>query len=134
MSMNEVDVVPDTDPRLAVIEGLKGLDLKAGRVNTQNATLLANVLHSVRLGHPQVKRQAPNTEHVLLVGMHHIVADGWSLGIFLRELAALYGAYAAGEAAPLAELPVQYADFARWQRDWLTGEVLATQLDYWRRH
>jgi amino acid adenylation domain-containing protein/non-ribosomal peptide synthase protein (TIGR01720 family) len=73
------------------------------------------------------------TEHVLLLTMHHIVTDGWSTGIFLRELAVLYEAFTRGEPSPLAELPLQYADYARWQREWLKGEVLETQLAYWRR-
>ena len=72
-------------------------------------------------------------EHVLLATMHHIVSDGWSVGIFVRELGTLYEAYAAGKPSPLAPLPVQYADFATWQRRWLSGEVLQTQLAYWRK-
>jgi non-ribosomal peptide synthetase component F/alpha-ketoglutarate-dependent taurine dioxygenase/acyl carrier protein len=72
-------------------------------------------------------------EHVLLLTMHHIVSDGWSIGIMVREVAALYAAYSAGEPSPLPELPVQYADFAFWQRQWLKGEVLENLLDYWRR-
>jgi amino acid adenylation domain-containing protein len=71
-------------------------------------------------------------EHVLLVTMHHIVSDGWSIGVLIREVAALYAAYVRGEESPLEELPIQYADFAYWQRTWLQGEVLAGQLDYWR--
>jgi aspartate racemase len=71
-------------------------------------------------------------EHVALVTMHHIISDGWSTGIFIREVAALYKAFLAGEESSLAELPIQYADFAHWQRNWLQGEVLAAQLDYWR--
>ncbi len=73
------------------------------------------------------------TEHVLLLTMHHIVTDGWSTGIFVRELAALYGAFSRGAPSPLAELPLRYADYARWQREWLRGEALETQLSYWRR-
>ncbi|HEX3155294.1 MAG TPA: condensation domain-containing protein, partial [Candidatus Angelobacter sp.] len=71
-------------------------------------------------------------EHVLLLTLHHVVSDGWSVGIFLRELGRLYAAYRAGEESPLAELPIQYADFAQWQREWLQGEVLEEQLKYWR--
>jgi amino acid adenylation domain-containing protein len=70
--------------------------------------------------------------HVLLLAMHHIVSDGWSLEILLRELAALYEACAAGRPSPLPELPVQYADFAVWQRRWLSGEALSRQLEHWR--
>jgi amino acid adenylation domain-containing protein len=71
-------------------------------------------------------------EHVLLLTMHHIVSDGWSAGVLVREMGELYGAYARGEESPLAELPIQYADYARWQREWLAGDVLEAQLAYWR--
>ena len=69
---------------------------------------------------------------MLLVVMHHIVSDGWSMGVLVREVAALYAAFVRGEASPLAELPVQYADYAHWQREWLQGEVLAKQVGYWK--
>ncbi len=72
-------------------------------------------------------------EHIALLTIHHIAADRWSLGVLVGELAALYEAFAAGRPSPLPELPVQYADFAIWQREWLRGEVLDAQLDYWRR-
>ncbi|HEX8921031.1 MAG TPA: condensation domain-containing protein, partial [Pyrinomonadaceae bacterium] len=71
-------------------------------------------------------------EHVLLMTMHHIVSDGWSMGILIREVAALYEAFSHGAASPLPELAIQYADFAVWQREWLEGEVLEKQLGYWR--
>ncbi|HZI05029.1 MAG TPA: amino acid adenylation domain-containing protein, partial [Archangium sp.] len=71
-------------------------------------------------------------EHLLLLTMHHIVSDGWSTGPLIREVAALYQAFAAGQPSPLPELPVQYADFAAWQREWLRDEALETQLSYWR--
>ncbi|HEX7241632.1 MAG TPA: condensation domain-containing protein, partial [Longimicrobiaceae bacterium] len=71
-------------------------------------------------------------EHVLVVSMHHVVADAWSTGIFFRELSALYAARLRGEASPLAPLPVQYADYAVWQRAWLSGKVLERQLAWWR--
>ncbi|NEQ95205.1 MAG: amino acid adenylation domain-containing protein [Cyanothece sp. SIO2G6] len=67
---------------------------------------------------------------ILVVTMHHIISDGWSISIFIRELIALYRTDS--ENQPLSELPIQYADYAQWQRQWLQGEVLATQLDYWR--
>ena len=72
------------------------------------------------------------SEHWLLLSLHHIVTDGWSMGVLFNELSALYGAYCQGEASPLAELPVQYADYALWQREWLQREVLEQQLTYWR--
>jgi amino acid adenylation domain-containing protein len=71
-------------------------------------------------------------EHVVLLVMHHIISDGWSMGVFYRELAALYQSFAAGMSAPLPALPVQYADYAVWQRDWLRGETLEKQLAYWK--
>ncbi|MBR8837985.1 MAG: amino acid adenylation domain-containing protein [Stigonema ocellatum SAG 48.90 = DSM 106950] len=71
-------------------------------------------------------------EYVLLLKMHHIIYDGWSLSIFFRELSQLYTAFAKGLPSPLTELPIQYVDFAVWQRQWLTGEVLDRQLNYWR--
>ena len=72
--------------------------------------------------------------HVLLFTIHHIVADDWSLDICFRELAALYAAIRAGLPSPLAPLAVQYADYAVWQRDWLSGEMLAQQMAWWREH
>ena len=72
------------------------------------------------------------TEHLLLLAMHHIVSDGWSLGVLVREVTALYAAFAGGQPSPLADLTVQYADFAAWQRSWLSGEVLAAELEHWR--
>ena len=71
-------------------------------------------------------------EHVLLATLHHIAADGWSVGLLIQELAALYGAFAQGRPSPLPPLPVQYADFARWQRHCLGGAALEDQLAYWR--
>ncbi|OAD22356.1 peptide synthase, partial [Candidatus Thiomargarita nelsonii] len=65
--------------------------------------------------------------HVLLLTMHHIVFDGWSMGVLLRELAALYEAFSTGKSSPLPKLPIQYVDFALWQRQWLQGETLNTQ-------
>ncbi|HYO98763.1 MAG TPA: amino acid adenylation domain-containing protein, partial [Pyrinomonadaceae bacterium] len=76
--------------------------------------------------------QVADDEHVLLFTMHHIVSDGWSVGVLLGEVAALYEAYGRDARAPLAELPIQYADFAAWQRRWLDGEQLDAQLGYWR--
>ena len=74
-----------------------------------------------------------NEEHMLLVTMHHIIFDGWSSDVFLQELSVLYEAYTKGEASPLPELAIQYADYAVWQRQWLEGEVLEKQLLYWKR-
>jgi len=73
------------------------------------------------------------TNHVLLLTTHHIISDGWSMGLLLEELTNLYRAYSTGTVAALIELPVQYADFSVWQQQWLRGEVLEAELDYWRR-
>jgi amino acid adenylation domain-containing protein len=76
--------------------------------------------------------QLEKESYVLLLCMHHIVYDSWSMGIFIQELSSLYQASCAGEPSPLPELPIQYADFAVWQRQWLSGEVLKTQLNHWQ--
>jgi len=99
--------------RLACEEGSRPVDLVRGPV------LRVSLL---RLG---------PFEHLFLGTLHHIAGDGWSIGILVRELAALYGALAEGRPSPLPELPVQYADFAVWQREWLQGEALADLLVYW---
>lgn len=84
--------------------------------------------HSVRVMLLQVTPEA----FVLLVSTHHIVFDGWSIGIFVQELLTLYPAFLANSPASLPDLPIQYADFAVWQRQWWRGERLQTQLDYWK--
>jgi amino acid adenylation domain-containing protein len=108
--------------RLATEEARRPFDLTSGR--PMRAALL----------------QLSASEHLLLLTLHHIVADGWSMGIFARELSALYGVFlgggpspaAADRRSPLAEPTIQYADFAHWQREWLRGEVLEEQLAFWR--
>ena len=72
-------------------------------------------------------------DHVLCFTMHHVVGDGWSTDVMVRELSALYDAFSRGESSPLPELPVQYADFAVWQRKWLGGGVLEAQIGYWKK-
>lgn len=71
-------------------------------------------------------------EHVLHLSMHHIASDGWSWGVFFRELSLYYESFSQGRASELPELPVQYADFAIWQRQWLQGPTLEKQVDYWK--
>jgi aspartate racemase len=100
--------------RLAEREGRQPFDLAHGPL--LRATLL---------------RLAPDA-HVLLVTIHHIISDGWSLGVLMRELATFYAAGRAGQPPPLPALPIQYADFAIWQRTRLQGAILAAQVDYWR--
>ncbi|MBV8464381.1 MAG: amino acid adenylation domain-containing protein, partial [Burkholderiales bacterium] len=71
-------------------------------------------------------------EHLLLITKHHIVSDGWSIGVLVQEISTLYSAFSRGRPDPLPPLAVQYADYAVWQRHWLQGEVLATQTDFWK--
>ncbi len=71
-------------------------------------------------------------EHLLLITLHHIISDGWSLEILLRDLGLSYGAFSTGASNPLAPLPIQYADYAAWQRRWMSGEVLQQQAAYWK--
>jgi len=101
--------------RLATEEARRPFDLARG-------PLLRTTL--LRLG---------EEEHVLLLTMHHTVSDGWSMGVLYRELSALYEALSKGKPSPLPELPIQYADFAVWQRQWLQGGDLEAQLSYWKK-
>ncbi|HYH44517.1 MAG TPA: condensation domain-containing protein, partial [Thermoanaerobaculia bacterium] len=101
--------------RLALADARRPFDLAAGPLF--RAALLAIATEPV--------------EHVALLNLHHIVADGHSIGVLLREIATLYTAFSEGCPSPLPELPVQYPDYALWQRTWLTGEVLAAQAAYW---
>ncbi|HSG39079.1 MAG TPA: condensation domain-containing protein, partial [Thermoanaerobaculia bacterium] len=72
-------------------------------------------------------------DHVAVLTLHHIASDGWSMGLLVHEVGTLYTAFAEGRPSPLPELPVQYADFAVWQSSWLRGEVLESEVSYWRR-
>ncbi|MBE8987319.1 amino acid adenylation domain-containing protein [Nostoc sp. LEGE 12450] len=76
--------------------------------------------------------QVDEQEHILLLVMHHIASDGWSIGIIEQQLAEVYEAFLRGKASPLPKLPIQYADFAIWQHQWLSGEILSGQIDYWK--
>ena len=102
------------------VELRTGFDLAAG-------PLLR--LRLVRLG----PDDSGSDNHAVLFTMHHIISDGWSMGVFFREIATLYDSFAAGKPSPLPELPVQYPDFAVWQRNRLQGEALEDQIGYWRR-
>jgi amino acid adenylation domain-containing protein len=101
--------------RLAAAEGSRPFDLARGPVIR---------FQLLRIG---------EEDHVLVVTMHHIVSDGWSVDVFQRELAIFYEAFRLGKPSPLPELPIQYADYALWQRTWLQGQVLQAQLDYWKK-
>ena len=77
-------------------------------------------------------RGSGEQEHLLMISMHHIISDGWSTGVLLREAQHLYSAYRQGQQSPLAELELQYGDYSLWQREWLKGAVLEQQLQHWR--
>lgn len=103
---------------------------KAARVVTEEAQRPVDLAQGSLL---RVKLlRLSEQEHVLLLVLHHIVCDDLSLSVFVQELAALYEAFSTGKPSPLPELPIQYADFAVWQRQQLQGEVLESQLDYWK--
>ncbi len=72
------------------------------------------------------------TAHVLLITMHHIISDGWSMGVFINELSELYQSFCTSNLSPLPALTIQYADFAHWQKQWLTGDILQQQTSYWK--
>src|SRR5262249_33266719 len=82
----------------------------------------------VRAGLIRLKEE----EHVLVLTVHHIVTDGWSMDVLAEELSSFYRAHCRAERPQMEELPIQYADYAEWQRKWLNGEVLERQLSYWR--
>ncbi|MFP5288489.1 MAG: condensation domain-containing protein, partial [Thermoanaerobaculia bacterium] len=125
-------------PRMRM--GLSITDLSGLPAAEREAALREIALDEARrpfdLGRGPVLRVAlvrlAREEHVLLLTVSHVAADGWSMGLLIRELAALYEAYCAGRPSPLPELPIQYADFALWQRRHLAGKALEAQLDYWR--
>jgi amino acid adenylation domain-containing protein len=77
--------------------------------------------------------QLKDNQFILLLNMHHISSDGWSMGIFIRELRHAYLAFSQGQKPTLEPLPIQYSDFATWQRNWLQGEILETQINYWKK-
>ncbi|MFB8791840.1 MAG: amino acid adenylation domain-containing protein [Potamolinea sp.] len=105
-------------------------ETEAKRLATEESLIPFNLTQGPLLRVKLLKLE--ETEHILLLNLHHIVSDGWSIGVLIRELAALYRTFVAGKPSPLAELPIQYADFAYWQRNILQGEVLENQLDYWQ--
>jgi amino acid adenylation domain-containing protein len=100
---------------LAAMEAQRGFDLAAG-------PLMRVVVVRIR-----------RDDHLVLFTMHHIVTDGWSMGVLVREMSALYEAFSQGRVSPLKEPPIQYADFAYWQKQWFKGDVLDRQLGYWKK-
>jgi len=109
---------------------------KPKRLTAAERLLHAEALHPFDLAQGPLLRvrlvHMAEQEHLLLLNLHHIIFDGWSGGVLLNELAHLYDVFSDGAASPLAPLPFQYADFARWQRDWRSRPDLVAQLAYWR--
>ncbi len=131
-----VQVISEPRPVIIPVEDLTELDeedrqAQARSLVTQQAQTPFNLAQGplIRIN---LLRLAED-EHVLVVVMHHIISDGWSIGVLIRELTALYEAYCAGEPSPLPELGLQYADYAMWQREYLQGSVLEQELGYWRK-
>lgn len=112
--------LPETE-RSRELERLIAAEAKLAFDLSQAPLLRAKLLH------------LSDSNWVLLLSTHHIIFDAWSMGIFIQELATFYQAFSTGKPSPLPELSVQYADFASWQRQWLQGEVLETQLAYWKK-
>ncbi|HEY9707099.1 MAG TPA: condensation domain-containing protein, partial [Oculatellaceae cyanobacterium] len=119
---------------------LRLTDLRALPVSTREDTALDQIWQEIQqpfhLNKGPLFRvqlwQLHDTEHLLLMALHHIIFDEWSSGVLIRELGELYAALVEDKPAALPELPIQYADFAHWQREWLQGEVLNAQLRYWK--
>ena len=130
-----VQIVGLPEPRPLPVIDLQGLSEESGRAEAERLAVFEARrpfdLAREPLLRTSLLRLGPEAA-LLLVNMHHVVSDGWSVGVLYRELAALYPAFAAGRPSPLPELPVQYADYALWQREWLQGEVLAAEIAYWR--
>ncbi len=108
--------------RLAEDEATRSFDLLLGPINQARR---------IRLMRTRLLKTGQQ-EHVLLLTMHHIISDGWSLGILIDEIAELYGAFVEGRDPNLPELTIQYVDYAKWQRDWMDGPVFDYQLNYWK--
>jgi NRPS condensation-like uncharacterized protein len=131
-----VQMIDEWEPRRLEITDLKGLtreerERETKRIAREEAGRGFDLRRGVLL---RVKAlELEEEKRLVLFTMHHIVSDGWSMGILSRELGALYKAFSAGEASPLDELPIQYADFAVWQREWLRGEALEEKMNYWRK-
>jgi len=102
----------------------------AARLATEEAKKPYDLAHGPLLRATLLRLQP--TEHVLLLGMHHIIADGWSMAVLIKEMVTLYAAFRSGKSSPLPPLPIQYADFALWQREHLQGRALDRLLSYWK--
>jgi amino acid adenylation domain-containing protein len=128
-------VAQNASLRLPVVDltELSARDRKseAGRITEQQAVLPFDLKSELLLR--SLLLHLDRDEHLLLITMHHIASDGWSLGVLTREMGLLYGSFSAGGTSPLEGLPIQYSDYTRWQKERLRGELLDQLLAYWRR-
>nr|UXB94986.1 non ribosomal peptide synthetase [Pseudomonas syringae] len=117
LQLHDLQGVPDAEHTLQALAGeesLQPFDLEQGPLIRGRLIRMAE------------------DHHVLLLTLHHIVSDGWSVGVLTREMAALYAAFSQGEESPLAPMPLHYLDYAVWQRRWLSGDLLQEQTRYWQ--
>ncbi|MEH1869066.1 MAG: amino acid adenylation domain-containing protein [Nostoc sp.] len=124
-------IAPHATMKLSVVDlqGLSGqeqLQCLATQDQLQPFDLTKGLLLRVTL--VQLKSES----YALLLTMHHIIGDGWSMGVFIKELSSLYQGFLVGDSSPLPQLPIQYADFTIWQRQWLQGKALQTSINYWK--
>jgi amino acid adenylation domain-containing protein len=131
-----VQVTGEAEPASLSVIDLSGLsqdqrEFMAGRLATEESRRPFDLTKGPLL-RVRVIRLA-EADHVLTLVLHHIITDGWSIGVLVNEVKTCYGAYAHGQVSPLPELRIQYADYAAWQREWLREEVLEEGLSYWRR-
>jgi hypothetical protein len=131
-----VQVIGEAEPAGLSVIDLSGLsrdqrEFMAGRLATEESRRPFDLTRGPLL-RVRVIRLA-EADHVLALVLHHIITDGWSIGVLVNEVKTFYRAYANGQVATLPELRIQYADYAAWQREWLRGEVLEEGLSYWRR-
>ena len=119
MPLIDLTAIPDSDRHA-----------EAHRVLTEETGISFNLAAGPLLRLKLIRLAAE--EHLLLCVMHHIVCDGWSLGIFTRELSALYDQYSGGQRASLTGLPIQYRDYAKWQREWIADNLFTAQLQFWK--
>src|SRR5262249_19471959 len=130
-----VQVIDPWEPRRLEVEDLTSLTPKereeeVSRISKEEAETGFDLSKGPLLRVKVLKLEVE--QYVLLYTMHHIVSDGWSMGILNREVGALYQAYSGGKPSPLEELEIQYADYARWQRDYWSGSVLEGEIAYWK--
>jgi amino acid adenylation domain-containing protein len=131
-----VQVIAPAVPRVCPVVDLAALPAESRRREASRRTAAEAALPFDLARGPLLRAtllRLGETDHTGLLTVHHVISDGWSQGLLLEELATLYGAYARGEASPLPEPAIQYADYGAWQRAWLSGPTLERQLGYWRR-